>query len=248
MLVSGLAVPAILTTLGGQAWHWAWLAMGIASAVAVWPSAAAVRRLPPAAPPRVEGAAVPPTSRRARLTGVWAALLSYALFAVGYLAYLTFLVAWMRDLGLSVAVSALAWAGLSVLVIASPFVWRPVLARARAGGAMAAANLATALAVALPLLRPDAAGTVVSAMAFGLSFFVVPTAATSFCRRYFEEPQWPSTMAVFTLVFASGQIVGPVAAGWIADRTGDVGGGLAAAALVLLAGALIALLQRPRPV
>ncbi len=182
MLVSGLAVPAILTSLGGQAWHWAWLAMGIASAAAVWPSAAAVRRLPPAAKPRVDGAAVPPTSRRARLTGVWAALLSYALFAVGYLAYLTFLVAWMRDLGLSVAVSALAWAGLSVLVIASPFVWRPVLARARAGGAMAAANLATALAVALPLLRPDAAGTVVSAMAFGLSFFVVPTAATSFCR------------------------------------------------------------------
>ncbi|MEZ5652406.1 MAG: YbfB/YjiJ family MFS transporter [Burkholderiaceae bacterium] len=248
MLSSGLVVPWILEQGSIESWPLAWLAMAAAAALSFWPAVQTVRHMPPAAQ-----AANPAVARvdakvlsHSSLWGALPALLSYALFAVGYIAYLTFLVAWMRDRGMGTTIIAAAWAMLSLLVVASPFVWRPVLARAQAGGAMAAANGVTALAVALPLFWREPAGLVVSAMAFGLSFFVVPTAATTFCRRYFDEPRWPRTMAVFTIVFAGGQILGPVAAGVIADRGGDIGSGLALAAVILAAGALAAALQRRR--
>lgn len=250
MLGSGLVVPWILERGSIAAWPAAWLAMAGVSALSLWPVVRTLRALPAAAAP-APATPGPATGERGAdagpaLAAAAPAMTSYALFAIGYIAYLTFLVAWMRDRGFESGTIMLAWGLLSLLVVASPFIWRPVLARAQAGGAMAAANAVTAAAVAIPLVWPGIVGTLISVVAFGLAFFVVPTAATTFCRRYFDEPQWPRTMAVFTIVFAAGQVLGPIAAGAIADHSGDVGGGLAAASVVLAAGALAAMLQRPR--
>ncbi|MEZ5661019.1 MAG: YbfB/YjiJ family MFS transporter [Burkholderiaceae bacterium] len=243
MLVSGLLVPSILEAGSIRSWPLTWLVMAGASE-SLWPVVCTMRAMPPPAAP-APGAPGANTAGQATLLGAWPALASYAMFAIGYLAYLTFLVAWMREQGVGSLMIALAWALLSLLVIASPFVWRGLLSRARAGGAIAAANAVTAVAVALPLWWPGIGGMLASAMIFGLAFFVVPTAATTFCRRYFDESQWPGAMAVFTLVFAAGQVLGPVAAGMIADHGGDLGGALAGASGVLFAGAVIALWQRP---
>jgi MFS family permease len=46
------------------------------------------------------------------------------------------------------------------------------------------------------------------------------------------------------VVFAAGQIVGPIATGWLADRFGSLAPGLAGSAALLALGSLLALLQR----
>jgi hypothetical protein len=51
-------------------------------------------------------------------------------------------------------------------------------------------------------------------------------------------------MATFTVMFAAGQIAGPMAIGWAADLTGSLAGGLAVSAALLALGAVIALGQR----
>ena len=51
-------------------------------------------------------------------------------------------------------------------------------------------------------------------------------------------------MAVFTILFAIGQIVGPTVTGWLADLYGSLRPGLALSAAVLLAGAVVALRQK----
>ena len=82
-------------------------------------------------------------------------------------------------------------------------------------------------------------------MLFGLSFFMAPTAVTSFARKNLEQALWGRAVGMFTIVFAFGQMLGPIIAGGIADATGSLASGMAAAGAILLAGAATALLQRP---
>ena len=80
---------------------------------------------------------------------------------------------------------------------------------------------------------------------FGLSFFMVPTSLTNFSRKNYPQSLWGAAVALFTTVFAIGQIIGPAAAGLVADRASSLAPGMAAAGVVLLVGAAISLLQRP---
>ena len=65
-------------------------------------------------------------------------------------------------------------------------------------------------------------------------------------KRFNLKPsQWGPALSLFTTVFATGQIVGPVAAGAAADWAGGTELGLAGAAVILFAGAAIAVAQQP---
>jgi len=67
---------------------------------------------------------------------------------------------------------------------------------------------------------------------------------------------WPAGIAAFTIVFAGGQIVGPVLVGLVADRAAPGGGadaagglelGFVVSAAALALGSALAALQRPLP-
>jgi len=246
MLLSGIAIPLLLEQWGPAGWPTTWLALGIASAVATpiaWIAVNAIQAY------NTETAAGTKDDRRAfSLLSVWPAMLAYFLFGVAYIIYLTFLVAWMRDKGANAWMISTAWALLSIMVIASPFLWRSLLTRAQAGGAMAGASAVTGVAIALTLVLPGSFGVIASAALFGAAFYIVPTAATSLSRKRFSQQHWARAMAWFTVLFALGQTLGPIAAGTLADMTGEVATGLWFAALVMLCGALVAMLQRaPAP-
>ena len=74
--------------------------------------------------------------------------------------------------------------------------------------------------------------------------FSAPSSVSSFIKRALPRPAWGSAIATFTVVFAAGQIAGPVAIGWLADRSGSLQIGLAASAGLLAVGAALALAQR----
>ena len=58
------------------------------------------------------------------------ALAAYACFGVGYIAYMTFIVAFLRQVGSGGLVTPF-WALLRACVFVNPFVWGPLAARAR---------------------------------------------------------------------------------------------------------------------
>lgn len=174
-----------------------------------------------------------------------AALAAYFLFAVGYIVYMTFLVAWMRARGASAELVALTWSVLSIAVMVSPFLWRNVLASAQGGAALALSCALTGVGTLMPLLFGGSAGVILSAALFGFSFLIVPAAITSFSRKNLAEAQWGASVALFTTLFALGQTIGPVAAGAIVDQTNSISIGLAGAGLTLLAAALVAAVQAP---
>jgi hypothetical protein len=92
---------------------------------------------------------------------------------------------------------------------------------------------------------PGIAGLLLSAAAFGLSFFIGPAAITAFSRKNLPETDWGRSVTLFTTVFALGQTLAPVAAGLISDAAQRLSLALAAGGAILLAGAVVALMQKP---
>jgi hypothetical protein len=85
----------------------------------------------------------------------------------------------------------------------------------------------------------------VSGALFGSVFLSVVAASTAVVRHNLPAASWPRGIAVFTAVFALGQIAGPSLVGLIADGPGGLARGLAVSAVVLALGAVRALGQRP---
>ncbi len=240
MLLTAVSLPPYLAWSGDAGWPAAWLMLGGASAVALVASWWAARTAPsPGQAADGAGAGPLPAWRMSP------ALLTYFLFGVGYTVYITFLIAWMRTGGYGPGLVATTWAVMGIAVMLSPLVWRRVLERSRGGLAMGLTSLATGAGILLPLLAAGPASILASATLFGLSLFMVPTAVTTFGRKNLPPAQWGASIALFTVVFSVGQIIGPVGAGAITDWAGSTEPSLLAAGLVLLAGALVAALQRP---
>jgi MFS family permease len=83
-----------------------------------------------------------------------------------------------------------------------------------------------------------------SAALFGAAMFSIPSAIQSLVKKGIPMRDWGHAMAGFTVLFAAGQVAGPVLTGWLADRLGSLTPGLALSVFTLLAGALLALTQR----
>ncbi len=239
MLITGLAIPTILAELGVVAWPQTWLFLACLSAGATVPAVLAAKAVP-LSPQSSGGASAEPLP----IVRMLAALVGYFLFSIGYIVYLTFLVAWMGTQGAGTALVAVTWGVLGAAVMLSPFPWRRIVANATGGKALALACTATGVGTLLPLFVPGVTGLLLSAAVFGGSFFIGPTSITAFGRKNLPEVSWGRSVALFTTAFAVGQTLGPVAAGSIADATGSLTAGLLAAGITLLLAGVIAIFQR----
>jgi predicted MFS family arabinose efflux permease len=234
--VSAVAVPPLLASLG---WHAGWLVLGALALAAAFAGWSVLGRIPL------------PSHELSQARGGWSlrflacALLSYGLFGAGYIAYATFIIAYLRhDMGFSGGAITLFWTLLGLAAVAGAFAWGPVLGRLKGGwGAVATMTLLTT-GVALPLLGSDRAGIYLSALLFGGSIMAVVAANMSFVRRAARPHAWTEAMAVMTAAFGAGQCVGPYLSGLLSDGPQGVRAGLWLSAYILLAAILIAALQR----
>ncbi len=237
LLLPGLFLPWLFAAGGDAAWPWAWLAMGLFSGAVSVLTAMAARRVD--APAAQTG---PLPWPKAPLLAIFA---SYACFALGYFAYMTFIVAWMRGHGAGAVEVAGMWVVLGLASILSPRLWTGPIARWSGGRPLAAIMLAVGSGALLPLLGGSPTVMLASAVLFG-SFFMIPAAVTAFVKRALPAAVWGEAIAAFTLLFSALQLIGPVVTGAIADRTGSLAWGLGASGAVLILGAAIALAQPER--
>jgi predicted MFS family arabinose efflux permease len=189
------------------------------------------------------GVRVPLADWRA-VGALWRVAVAYLLFAGGYIAYITFLSAYLTAHHASVTQVAVTWAVLGLAAIAQPALWsRPLHAWAGARTLAAAlAGLSAAATVAIISAAP--AVVIVSAIGYGVSFLVVPAAVTSLVHAAVPRPNWTAALASFTVVFAVGQMVGPYLAGVLADSYG-AGATLVWTAALCAAGSVASLTVRP---
>ena len=246
--LSALVMPAVLQAAASQphAWAWGWAALAVlcfaGAAVLRWPLAQLARlggqvvgaNMPGAAP------AAPLQVRRFAC-----ALAAYGMFGVGYIGYMTFVVALLREQGQSATRITVFYALLGVAVMVSPRLWAWLLDRYRDGRPLALLNALLGVATILPVLSNAWALVLLSGMLFGAVFLSLVASTTALVRHNLPPAQWAAGIAAFTIVFAAGQIVGPTMIGWVSDGPGGLARGFVLSAVALWAGAALALGQRP---
>ena len=237
ILLSGLTIPMALSRCDDNCWPWIWIGLGVASflfTVFSWSSAHRSQ---------LQGAVH--QGKSSWKIGSFVPLLTgYFLFGAGYIIYMTYIIAWVRESGRSVEEVSFFWALLGVAVIVSPPIWKRVLSGWRGGRPMGVAIGITALGSLIPLFSTSFFSMIVSAIFFGLAFLNVPATMTTFLQRSLPQSHWGSSIAFFTLIFSLGQIIGPVVGGWIADREGILSAGLMFSFISLFAGASVAVFQQ----
>jgi MFS family permease len=100
------------------------------------------------------------------------------------------------------------------------------------------------LGAAIPLFSTALPAMILSALLFGGGMFTAPTAVTDLVKTSLPKTAWGPAVAVFTVVFAVGQAIGPVLSGWLADATQSLYAGLAGSVAILLAASAAAMYQR----
>lgn len=236
IVLTGITLPWLFARAGDAVWPTAWIAIGAASLAA---SAVAI-----VAASRVN---VP---KMASSDGRWVKrpyaplLVAYGLFGVGYIAYMTFIIAWLREQGAGALLIASFWAALGIATMLAAPVWRRPLSEWPGGRPLAVVLTVLAIGAALPLWQTTPALMITSAVVYGGTFYVAPTAVTAFARKALPPQQWGEAIAGFTILFALCQCLGPVLSGAISDAAGSLFAGLGFSALVLVAGAAVALWQR----
>ena len=237
VLSGGLLYPVL-----GHAWSWSvgWLVLGLAGLLlSIWPAKLA---LGVPLSPSVAGSKTAPALSLAAYKPITAA---YFLFGVGYIVYMTFVIAWLREMRMGNAAATGVFLFIGIAAMASGYVWRGAMARWWPTHTFAATCVCTAVGSVLPLLSSSLPMLLVSAALVGGAFFMTPGAIMALVRATMPAAQWAKAMNLFTFIFAIGQGVGPVAAGWIADTAG-LNAAMLAGALVLLFAAALAMAQ-PRP-
>ena len=234
--LSGVLLYPVLGTVAGQHWSWpaGWVVLGVAALLlSIAPSRLALR---------IGGQTSTLTSERLNWRNYTPIMVAYFLFGVGYIVYVTFVIAWLKDMRMGFETSVGVWLVLGIASMASGYVWRKAMANWWPVHTFAAVTVCSALGTVLPLLSNHLSVLLMSAVLVGGSFFMAPGAIMALTRSTLPAQLWARAMSLFTLVFAIGQGVGPVAAGWIADRHG-LNLAMAAGAATLVLCAAVALLQ-----
>ena len=236
ILSSGLIAPFVLQAFGPGSWWIVWWALTLLSVVMTIPLMLA---------PLDTRAAVDRTTRSAfSIRPVLIYLVGYFLFGAGYIAYMTFMIAYVRDGGGGAAAQSVFWSLIGISAFATPWVWRSVLALDRGGLPTTIILGVNAIGAALPIFGHSPLLLAISALVFGVAFFAVVGSTTAFVRFNYPPAGWPAGIAAMTIAFGIGQTLGPILVGAITDAMGSLSFALNVSAAMLALGAIAAMFQR----
>jgi predicted MFS family arabinose efflux permease len=236
IVTSGLVAPFVLQAFGPGSWWIVWWAMTLLSIVLTIP-------LMTAPFGNGEGPTVSKPARFA-IRPILIYLAGYFLFGAGYIAYMTFMIAYVRDAGGGAAAQSAFWCLIGASAFVTPWVWRRVLAWDRGGLSTTVILGVNTVGAALPLLGHSPLMLTISALVFGVSFFAIVGSTTAFVRFNSSPEAWSKGIAAMTISFGIGQTLGPTVVGAITDAFGSLSYALNASALLLACGAIAAAFQR----
>ena len=242
--LSALLVPAALRYAhehgAAHAWQWPWLALGLACLLATAIMALPAKAIGEAA--RAQGA-----TQRFAWRDFAPSLAGYFMFGVGYIGYMTFVIALLKQQGMSPTLITVFYTLLGLAVVASSRIWARMLDRYRGGESLAILNGVLGVVTILPALTSYVPVVFISGLVFGAVFLSVVASTTALVRHNLPQASWTAGISAYTTVFALGQIVGPIVVGWIADGPAGLERGLIASAIALFIGAALAARQKALP-
>jgi len=235
ILSSGLVAPFVLQAFGPGSWWIVWWAMTLLAVAMTVPLLLA--------PINAAAGIADAAAARFAIRPVLIYLAGYFLFGAGYIAYMTFMIAYVRDAGGGAAAQSAFWSLIGLSAFATPWVWRRVLALDRGGFSTTIILGVNAIGAALPIFGQSPLLLSVSAVVFGVAFFAVVGSTTAFVRLNYPPAAWPAAIAAMTIAFGIGQTLGPIAVGATTDAMGSLSYALNVSAAMLAIGAVASAFQ-----
>ena len=236
ILSSGLIARYVLQGFGLGSWWIVWWAMTLLAVVMTVPLWLA--------PLHASATAKKAASAKFAIPPVLIYLAGYFLFGAGYIDYMTFMIAYVRDAGGNAAAQSAFWSLIGLDAFVTPRVWRRVLALDRGGLATMVILGVNAIGASLPIFGRLPLLLAISALVFGVTFFAVVGSTNAFVHTNSPPSAWPTAIGAMTISFGIGQTVGPIVVGAITDSVGSLSFALNVSAAMLAAGAVLSAFQK----
>ena len=235
-LFSGVAlgiIVAALLALAGQPFGLDWRGLWwVAAALSASLSRVAWRALDaPAAPSAPHGAATAPGAALPPSAPAWTSppgrgtrlefqvtVLAYGLFGLGYVIHATYLPAMVRVAGYPQSAALWIWVLVGMAALPSMLLWSAVARRFGARSAVAACYATQGLSALTPVVTDSIGGAAVAAVGLGGTFVAVTGIALAYVRSL-EPERSARAIGLMTAAFGVGQIVGPLAAAYLAEAS-----------------------------
>lgn len=232
---AGIAVSALMTgalDLAGAGWPAGWLWAGVLSALGLAAVLALADRAPRTGPRPPREPALP------RDPGLRLIVLAYGLFGFGYIVTATFLVAIVREGAGGRLFEPGVWLVTGLAAAPSVWLWAKAARRLGLTATFAVGCAVEAAGVMASVLVPQPAGPLIGGVLLGGTFVAVTALGLQAGRRLAgDAPR--RALALMTAAFGTGQILGPIVAGYATDLTGSyLAASLAAAAALVLSAAV----------
>jgi predicted MFS family arabinose efflux permease len=227
---TGIAVSAAIVALLHD-WRTMWLASG---ALALAAGIAVIVLVPPDHP----GSHLATGSKRVPLPPRFAPLaIAYGLFGFGYVITATFIVDMVRGTPSIARLEPYIWVMFGLAAAPSVALWTGLGTRWGIRRTFAVAAFVEAAGVAVSALWVTEATVIAASVFVGGTFMGLTALGLIAAREGGGDPR--SRIALVTAVFSAGQILGPVFAGHLYDRTGSLAVPSAAAAAALAIAGLL---------
>ena len=250
ILLSSLLVPGVQSYGEAQKWSHIWQGSWYALGLLCFVLTIFVTR-PVSTIPTVP--AKPNSQAHTSLMSYLFMLMAYFMFGVGYIGYMTFVVALLKQLGVDDVTLHIFYGLLGLAVMFSSRIWASLLDRYRGGQSLAILNTLLGCASLIPaviamqgleLNTPVLGFIFLSGIIFGAVFLSAVASTTDFVKHNLPANEWVAGITAFTSIFAIGQVLGPTIVGWISDGQGGLEFGLLLSSIALLVGGAIATLQK----
>ncbi|GAA3404294.1 hypothetical protein GCM10020370_23140 [Paenibacillus hodogayensis] len=165
-------------------------------------------------------------------------LIVYGLEGLGYIVSATFLVSYVKQIPNMEFFSDYSWIIVGVAAVPSTIFWSWCMGKMGYVKPLILALILQAIGVISPVLLPNIFGVTLGSILFGGTFMGISMLAIT-AARALKPTSGNQAIALMTGFFGTGQILGPVGAGFVLSTTNRYDISLALAALVLVIAVIV---------
>ncbi len=186
-----------------------------------------------------------PKNRSHRTPMIWSLLIPYGALGITYVIPATYLPVMAQEIVPSPLIFGWAWPVFGATAFLSTILASRWQRRYSVRQIWIASQLVMALGLLLPALYPHISTIIIAGITVGGTFMIITMMGMKETHRIAPENDVLRHLAAMTAAFASGQVIGPVLAGWIYNQTQSFSAALLFASALLTASLFMLIVKAP---